>query len=1400
VVVACSSDRGDGGDGKSTTTPAISTRENTAQNAPVVDAPASMKTSPRFSTDDPKARLYQRMSAMGALAAGVALSRDDDALPIGKLGPLPEIAGGPDTQVDSVGGLGFQSETTIAAKPDASVLIAGYNDSNGFPTGTITAGVTPLSISGVARSTDGGRTWTEVLVGPGGQGTIPCGANGELYGDPDVKYDPTRDVFIYSSILVRGGDGLQGMAINTSDSTGSVWSNPIQVTPSFVANDSADKEFIDVNRATGRVAVSWTMFNSISGVGSILTTHSDDLGTTWSPAATLQAGTATTGVQGSVPRFLPGTTNANSSAYVVWSNDSVVGTTTTDNVGCSRSTDGGTTWSAAVNLDATGFPDADLIQGMDRVDSFPAMAIDYTSGRVYVVYERGNAQGTGEIALRTFTGTCQTGAAVLLNTSPGNDRAQSHPFVSVDQTTRRVHVGWYDQGIDASGDRLEVMHTYSDDQGTTWSPPSPITDRPFHAGYGNDTTQPNLGDYNQSTAVNGQLYTMFGGTSVAPLFSEGEPGSGSMITPDAYSDDTADTQKIAPLRIASTSISDAAFCASGSNNNADPGETVDLDVNVTNYVGNPAVSATTVTNIQATLTTTTPGVTILQPTATYANLAALGTEKGQKPFGFSVSSTFVPGVWIDFVLKLTTSQGATELPFRIATGTDGTPTSLMNESWTTSTITASQAPPTTTNWYSVRGGTTSAVRTPWAVNQNLTPGNNAAFHSDTAGYGWIRLWSPYVAIPTPVDQSNVTLDFDLVYNLEDEPTKTVQAYDGMTVRITDQTTGATVRSVLAEAFATQILTGNSLHFPKHLVRDNNTAYFEDMSVWSGNSNGPVHVAMRFPGNGMVGRTVQLRFEYAQDNANVCASGTCGVAIDNIVMNMVPVISAACTPKPPVCGDGIIESGEQCDDGGTSTGCCSATCQFNSSTTVCGPGTSSCSAAYCDGAGTCLAPTSVPNGTTCNDGIACTKNDVCTAGACGGTSYTCTPTSCQSSSTCDDLGGCTIVNKGSGSACPDDGNACTSDACDGAGTCAHPNVPDGTSCASGQVCSAGSCVADCFIAGTLYPSGVMNPANACQVCTPSSSTTAWSSVTDGTTCNDGNACTKSDACQAGVCSGNAVTCTASDACHAVGACDPTTGACTNPTMPDGTMCSDGNLCTQTDTCQTGVCTGASPVQCIAQDECHDVGTCDQTNGTCSNPTKADGTPCSGGTCQGGTCTPDMIDAGTDSGTDSGTVGMDAGVDAADIDAALVDASTSDASVADASVGDASGMDASSTDGGAMIDAAMSDAGNSDAGMTSNDAGTQTDSGMMSNDAGTQTDSGMMGDGGGADAAAPKKDAGHPSTDGAADNDASTSDQGSADESGCGCRTVRSQNVSSPALIGLGVLAFVGALRVRRRRRG
>ena len=291
--------------------------------------------------------------------------------------------------------------------------------------------------------------------------------------------------------------------------------------------------------------------------------------------------------------------------------------------------------------------------------------------------------------------------------------------------------------------------------------------------------------------------------------------------------------------------------------------------------------------------------------------------------------------------------------------------------------------------------------------------------------------------------------------------------------------------------------------------------------------------------------------------------------------------------------------------------CQALCAKAFDGNPCTIPTCDCTIASCDPA-TAIKHPPRPNGTTCDDGNACTVTDACQAGVCTGSNpVVCSALdSCHVAGTCNPATGiCSNPAKVNGSSC-DDGNACTkTDTCQ-TGSCIGSNP---------VLCSA---LDPCHVAGTCNPAtGVCsNPAKA-----------------NGTACNDGNACTLIDTCQAGTCAGTSpVVCAAPAPCHAAGTCNPATGACSNPLQPDGTICSGGNLCTKTATCLAGMCKAATPVVCTALDACHELGTCDPATGTCSNPPKANGASCStGNLCiQGQVCTAGSCVGGTPAAIDDG----------------------------------------------------------------------------------------------------------------------------------------------------------------------
>lgn len=783
-----------------------------------------------------------------------------------------------------------QAETAIAVDETGQHIVLGFNDGRGFS-------LNPVSVSGYMYSDDGGQTFTDggQLPSPGnesvGNTKLP-----QVFGDPDIKY-LGNGVFIYSSILVKkfqatgfNATTVQTMGIHRSTDYGHTWTGPYEVTSATNPGDlissfgnplaAGDKEFIDVDPDTGRVIMSWSNFTpSAPGGVEIVVTYSDDIKPatppTWSPRVVV-ANDVNDG-QASIPRFAG---NGSPNAYVTWRR---FPSFYTNNVAFSRSTDNGVTWSAPVEIRSEFFT-MDQVLGNDRVNTSPGMAVDNSpgpyKGNVYVVYSNNNLRDGSDVSFQRSTdGGISFSAPMFLNSRPGNDRPQWFPWVTVDKDTGRVWVFYYDQGIADSGDLTEVTYTYSDNGGVNWSKPAPLHDRPFHAGYGNDTGQPNLGDYNQAVAQGGEFFAVYAATDPVVTFTNGQPSS-QFTTPDVFFKRLSQSAVRTSLRAGALSFTD-----SGGNGLIDAGDRVFLRIPLVNYVTNP-LNASTVSGINATLSTTTPGVSVLRSSAFYPNIAAGGSAIGGLDFVLQLSPTFVPGTPIELVLDVTSGEGSVRL---LLTQSTGTPigTTIFSEDF--DSVSPGSLP---AGWVVAHGGGANVV--PWTTSSTF-PGtsSNGAFHQNAedgpkggSPTRWERLFSPVITVPANADY--VTADFDVAYDTEEDPNFNVLAYDGFFLRYTDVTPGRTLRSLLAEAFVQDFTTNGFFHYPKHFPRSSNPNYFQDMSAWAGFSDGVKHVHMKLPG--MAGSKFQLRFEYTQDGGGTCADirpgHTCGVFIDNVVIRSV----------------------------------------------------------------------------------------------------------------------------------------------------------------------------------------------------------------------------------------------------------------------------------------------------------------------------------------------------------------------------------------------------------------------------------------------------------------------------------------------------------------------------------
>lgn len=856
------------------------------------------------------------MSATGRIAYLAAYAREHGGK--GKVGGIGIDNSGclsddPECE-DEEGGVGLndkQSEMGIAVDPSGMHVVVGYNDAQGFATN-------PNKLSGFATSHDGGVTFTTIgtMPSPGNQ-SIGATLYPQIFGDPDIKWlpapsTPNGGVFIYASIMVRTITGpsavagtVQTMCIHRSLDFGDTWQGPFEVTSAtnpnglFTGNnarDTSDKEFIDVDPDTNRVMIAWSNFSSVtSPVGKeMLTSFSDDLATaatpTWSTPVNVNLGGTVPG-QGIIPRFAGG---GSPNVYVTYQSQT---TSVASQQIFARSTDNGVTFTPAVALTAATYKFIDQIQGNDRAHTFPWMAVDNspvvaTKGNIYVVYADNTLNDGSDIVFqKSVDGGLNFTPPVTLNARPGMDRPQWFPVVTVDTTTGRVWVFYYDQGVADSGDVTETSAVYSDDGGTTWSRQISLTDRPFHGGYGNDTGQPNLGDYNMGWAQGGNLYSTFAYTPPIVNFADGQVGT-TLPAIDFFFKKTNETPARAGLEIRNQPPGGVSMLEKPTT------QTGELTIPLTNITTNPLDTPTTYTGVSATLTTSTPNVSVTTGVSAYPDIASGVTQNNTTTYIVQFAPAFVWGTKVDFALNITTAQGNRTLVFSENTGNAPIITNLINENFD-----AAAQPALPAGWVNTHVGGLNTV--PWGTASNK-PKTNAVvsrglYHANANDNGTgdptrrEEADSPQFIVPA--NSRFVSVDFDLAYDTEDDPSFIYQAYDGSVVDMVDFTAGRTARRVLAEAFADEITTGGIFHYPKHFPRSNSTRYYQDMSAWSGdsttvpgnNANGYLHVHMLFPG--MASSTAQLRISFAQDSNGICtdvrpSDTNCGVLIDNVVINSI----------------------------------------------------------------------------------------------------------------------------------------------------------------------------------------------------------------------------------------------------------------------------------------------------------------------------------------------------------------------------------------------------------------------------------------------------------------------------------------------------------------------------------
>ncbi|MGA2448664.1 MAG: DUF4215 domain-containing protein [Polyangiaceae bacterium] len=476
-----------------------------------------------------------------------------------------------------------------------------------------------------------------------------------------------------------------------------------------------------------------------------------------------------------------------------------------------------------------------------------------------------------------------------------------------------------------------------------------------------------------------------------------------------------------------------------------------------------------------------------------------------------------------------------------------------------------------------------------------------------------------------------------------------------------------------------------------------------------------------------------------DSATPACDGSCSSGVDSA--------------SAGYCGDGIIEAGEQCDDGNSVPGDgCSGTCQIEPGytcpmqgkpcvltvTLTCGDGKIEGSEECDDGNQTsgdgCSSTCQVEPGWACpTPGQPCVR--ISTLDASG---PTCGDGIIESGEQCDD--GNTVSGDGCSSTCqlepgyycPAPGQLCKLECGDGV-------VESGEQCdlgAQNGVTGSG-CTSTCNIvpgyacplAGhpcvklgqpTTCGNGVLDPGEQCDLGSQNgvagSGCTANCSIALGYYCDAGTSCAQAppNTCGNGVLdpgeqcdlgsqngvagSGCTATCTilAGYSCSDAGTCVLNQlDKCGNGVLDPGELCDDGN------TVPGDGCSGTCTIE--PGWSCPDVGQPCERVWVCGNGIVDPGEQCDlgllnegdAGTSTSGCTSSCQVATGyTCTSASAGGGGADAGT----VDAAVVDASVVDASVGDATVGDATAADAAAADA-AAVEAAVVDAapaGTTDAG--------------------------------------------------------------------------------------------------------
>src|SRR3954447_26407323 len=337
-----------------------------------------------------------------------------------------------------------------------------------------------------SRSTNGGQSWTESYAA-----FSECSGGDPVYdraSDPWVTFDTAGNAY-QISLSVSGAQATPAVLVSKSPDQGAPWGPPATLIRDDAAANFNDKESItgDPTRP-GHVYAVWDRFSSPGGLpsrpidlpsllshGVPIFSRTTDGGATWSTPTPMADGLL--GTLGNQIAVLP-----NGTLVDVFWGYRLAGLLPFPNplfVGVMVSTDAGESWSRPIQVSdyvpastdcASDVCDPDTGQPVRAGTNLPDIAVDPTSGRMYMVWADGRFSGsTTDVVLSSSDDGTNWTPPVKVNQTPAPVAAFNATVdVSSDGT---VGVLYYDFRENTPAPTLPttVFLAHSHDAGATWA-------------------------------------------------------------------------------------------------------------------------------------------------------------------------------------------------------------------------------------------------------------------------------------------------------------------------------------------------------------------------------------------------------------------------------------------------------------------------------------------------------------------------------------------------------------------------------------------------------------------------------------------------------------------------------------------------------------------------------------------------------------------------------------------------------------------------------------------------------------------------------------------------------------------------------------------------------------------